>query len=51
MTADPILLGTPVPAGKCPDCTTADLTYGRTICQACSAVQLMKARAQREAGR
>jgi hypothetical protein len=32
------------PAGKCPDCTTADLTYGRTVCQACSAVKLIRAR-------
>jgi hypothetical protein len=36
--------GDPVPSGKCPGCGTADLTYGREICQACAAVQLINAR-------
>jgi len=36
--------GDPVPSGKCPVCGTADLTYGREICQACAAVQLINAR-------
>ena len=32
-------------AGKCPVCGTADLTYGREICQACAAAQIINARA------
>jgi len=34
----------PVPEGKCPCCRTADLTYGRTICQACAVSQFIAAR-------
>jgi len=36
--------GKPALKGKCPVCGTADLTYGREICQACAAVQLINAR-------
>jgi hypothetical protein len=33
-----------VPEGKCPGCRTAELTYGRTICQACAVSEFIAAR-------
>jgi hypothetical protein len=37
------MTATPPPAqpGKCPDCRTADLAYGREVCQACSVVRIL----------
>lgn len=30
--------------GTCPECGTAELTSGRAVCQACTAVKLIRAR-------
>lgn len=31
-----------VPPGKCPGCRTADLTFGRKLCQACEVAKVMQ---------
>lgn len=31
-----------IPEGKCPACRTADLTYGRTLCQGCGLLKIVR---------
>ena len=33
-----------VPENRCPDCGTAELTYGRRVCQVCGPLRILAAR-------
>ena len=40
----------PAPEGTCPGCQTAGLTCGRSLCQACGALQALGRLADPQAG-